>query len=91
MIKYEVYTLIERTDVFVFYQNIITNGRLDYIGIYSNAHYPFSRVQMLTFVRLLADVSTADEICKELNITVAFHNNLCESCLVKHPHALLSF
>lgn len=47
-------------------------------------------VQMLTFVCLLAVISTRVEICKELNIIVTFHN-LYHRRLVKHPHALLSF
>lgn len=47
-------------------------------------------VQMLTFVCLLAVISTRVEICKELNIIVTIHN-LYHGQLVKHPHALLSF
>lgn len=47
-------------------------------------------VQMLTFVCLLAVISTRVEICKELNRIVTALN-LHHGQLVKHPHTLLSF
>lgn len=47
-------------------------------------------VQMLTFIRLLAVISAADELRKGLNGIVTFHNPH-RGPLVEHPRAPLSF